>query len=81
MVRSVANCSTCVPSRKGTWNCSSQWLSSRNEGSGLLDNSTLKERLKLLGLPWWSSGYDSTFPKWGAQVRFLVRELDATCCN
>ena len=31
------------------------------------------------GLPWWSSGKDSKFPKQGAQVRSLVRELDPAC--
>ena len=33
------------------------------------------------GPPWWSSGWDSTFPTQGAQVQSLVRELDPTCCN
>ena len=31
-----------------------------------------------LGLPWWASGQDSKFPMQGAQVQFLVRELDPT---
>ena len=31
--------------------------------------------------PWWSSGKDSTLPMQGIQVRSLVGELDATCCN
>ena len=37
--------------------------------------------MKLLeeGLPWWSSGWDSTLPKKGAQVQSLVSELDLTC--
>ena len=33
------------------------------------------------GLPWWSSGKDSTLPRLEAQVRSLVRELDPTCLN
>ena len=39
--------------------------------------------MKLLaeGLPWWSSGWDSTLPKKGAQVQSLVWELDPTCRN
>ena len=34
-----------------------------------------------VGLPWWSSGWDSLLPVQGARVRSLVRELDPTCCN
>ena len=33
------------------------------------------------GLPWWSSGYDSSLPRQGARVPSLVRELDPTCRN
>ena len=33
------------------------------------------------GLPWWSSGQDSTFPVQGARVQSLVRELDLKCYN
>ena len=33
------------------------------------------------GLPWWPSGYDSTLPIQGGQVRSLLRELDPTCCS
>ena len=33
-----------------------------------------------VGLPWWSSGYDSCF-LWRGQVPSLVRELDYTHCN
>ena len=37
---------------------------------------------KLLeGLPWCSSGYDSTLPTPGPWVQPLVRKLDPTCCN
>ena len=31
---------------------------------------------KVQGLPWWSSGQDFMLPVQGAQVQFLVRELD-----
>ena len=31
--------------------------------------------------PWWSSGQYSAFPKQGAQVQSLVRELDPPCHN
>ena len=34
-----------------------------------------------MGLPWWSSGWDSELPMQGAWVRSLVRELDPTCRN
>ena len=30
----------------------------------------------LQGLPWWPNGQDSMLPMQGAQVQFLVRELD-----
>ena len=33
------------------------------------------------GLPWWSRGWDSAFVRPGAQVRFLVGELDPRCHN
>ena len=33
------------------------------------------------GLPWWSSGWDSTLQVQGSQVHTLVRELDPTCRN
>ena len=33
------------------------------------------------GLPWWSSGWDSTLPMQGAQVQSLIMELDPTCRN
>ena len=32
-------------------------------------------KVKLGGLPWWSSGWDSVLPMHGAQVQTLVREL------
>ena len=38
-------------------------------GNGGLDQD------QLLGIPWWSSGEDSTLPLQGAQVRSLVGEL------
>ena len=38
-------------------------------------------RKDALGLPWGSSGKDSTLPMQEAQVRSLVRELDPTCHN
>ena len=31
------------------------------------------------GLPWWSCGKDSEFPKQGAQILSLVRERDLAC--
>ena len=37
--------------------------------------------LRLLELPWWSSGQDSEFPTQEAWVQSLVRELDPTCRN
>ena len=37
--------------------------------------------LAILELPWWSSGYDSMLPMWGAWVESLVRELDPMFCN
>ena len=33
------------------------------------------------GLPWWSSGYDSTLPVQRAWVPSLVGELGPTCFN
>ena len=32
-------------------------------------------KIPVKGLPWWSSGYDSTLPMQGAWVRSLVGEL------
>ena len=34
-----------------------------------------------MGLPWWSSGWDSMLPMQGAQVQSLVEELDSAHCN
>ena len=47
-----------------------------------LENSLQKFLKKLnTGLPWWSSGLDSTLPMQGAQIQFLVRELGPSCRN
>ena len=35
----------------------------------------------VLGLPWWSSGWDFKLPMWEAWIQSLVRELDPTCGN
>ena len=35
----------------------------------------------ILGLPWWSPGYDSMLPMQRPWVWSLVGELDPTCCN
>ena len=35
----------------------------------------------MLGLPWWSSGWDSALPMQGAWVRSLDKELDPVCSN
>ena len=38
-------------------------------------------RASLAGLPWWSSGYDSTLPMQRTQVGSQFREPDPACCN
>ena len=43
---------------------------------GLFFHELLTSLKHLEGLPWWSSGWDSEFPKEGAHVQSLVRELD-----
>ena len=35
----------------------------------------------VLGLPWWSSGWDFKLPMWEAWIQSLVREMDPTCGN
>ena len=39
------------------------------------------KKIWYMGLPWWSSDWDSNLPMQGAQVLSLVKELDPTCCN
>ena len=36
---------------------------------------------EMMGLPWWSSEFDSELPKYGTGVRSLLEELDPTFCN
>ena len=59
--------------------------SSLNQINFLENNLTVSIRslknVTTLGLPWWFSGEDSTFPMQGAWVQPLVRELNPTCRN
>ena len=46
-------------------------------GTITLENSLQKFLKKLnMGLPWWSSGSDSTLPRQRAQIQTLIWELD-----
>ena len=38
-----------------------------------------KKKKHNVGIPWWSSDWDSELPMQGAWVRSLVRELDPSC--
>ena len=50
-------------------------LAEMQDGAITLENSFQKLLKKLnMGLPWWSNGSDSTLPRQGAQVQFLVGE-------
>ena len=50
------------------------------------ETNLLRLKRKVQGSPGttshrWSSGWDSALPMQGAQVPFLVRELNPACCN
>ena len=65
----------------GTWNFRTLQVEMQ-DGTITLETSLQKFLEKLnMGLPWWSSGSDSTLPMQGAQIQFPVRELGSSCRN
>ena len=65
----------------GTWNFRTLQVEMQ-DGTITLENILQKFLEKLnMGLPWWSSGLDSTLPMQGAQIQFPLRELGSSCRN
>ena len=58
-------------------------ITGRNANSFLehLGCTASKAIMEALGLPWWSSGWDSMLLMQGALVLSLVEELDPSCHN
>ena len=58
-------------------------ITGRNANSSLehLGCTASKAIMEALGLPWWSSGWDSMLPMQGTLVLSLVEELDPSCHN